>query len=217
MKFSGLSKVIFGAFYYVNPIRIVERPHIAKYTLLLRAMGTAASSEPSYIHKGVTYDKTSGEVTSCLFCNIINRTEPGTIVFEDDDFVVFKTIAPVTSKHYLVTPRKHIKNANSLSGEEGVMMVQDLKRVGSKALGENAGEAQYCFHIPPLNSIDHLHLHAIAQPRTMSLWSYIKYNEHMPYCRSAADMVQSLRVGMLFEPPKDGADEQDGGRPSPKL
>ena len=114
------------------------------------------------VKKGVVYDATTGAVKSCLFCKIATRDEPGTIVFEDSKFVVFKTINPASSKHLLVTPKKHIQNLESLKGPVDAALVREMIKIGAVALGDQAEGAHYSFHVPPFNSIDHLHLHAIG-------------------------------------------------------
>lgn len=143
--------------------------------------------------KGVTYNL-AGDVVSCLFCRIQKREEPGTIVFEDDKYVAFRTIAPASNLHLLITPREHIQNVRSLQGEEGALVVEDLVRVGRIALGEHGDDALYCFHVPPFNSIDHLHLHAIAQPERMSLLGSAKYTTGTWYCQSAEQVIKRLKA-----------------------
>lgn len=142
--------------------------------------------------KGVTYLTSTGEVIDCLFCRINDKREPGTIVYEDESFVVFKTIKPATHLHLLVTPRQHIKNVHSLNGMDGVNLVKKLVEIGKIALGEFEKDCQFSFHIPPLNSIDHLHLHAIASPSTMSFWSTQKYRQDTFFCQSAESVMQQL-------------------------
>lgn len=143
--------------------------------------------------KGVTYLVSTGEVLECLFCKIQNREEAGTITYEDENFVAFKTIKPASHLHLLITPRKHIQNVNSLSGLTGIAMVEQLVEIGKVALGEYANGAQFSFHVPPLNSIDHLHLHAIASPETMGFWSARKYQQDTFYCQSPEMVIQRLR------------------------
>ena len=124
------------------------------------------------IKKGVIYDATSGAVKSCLFCKIATREEPGTIIFEDSKFVVFKTINPASNKHLLVTPKKHIQNLEALKGPADAALVREMIKVGVAALGDQAEGAHYSFHVPPFNSIDHLHMHAIGtQIDVMPLFS----------------------------------------------
>ncbi len=46
--------------------------------------------------------------TDCLFCKIINRTIPSTIIYEDDDVIVFNDIKPMAKVHFLIVPKLHI-------------------------------------------------------------------------------------------------------------
>jgi diadenosine tetraphosphate (Ap4A) HIT family hydrolase len=149
--------------------------------------------EQTFIKKGVTYDK-QGNRLSCVFCRIHQRFEPGRIVYEDDKFVVFHTIDPATHLHLLVTPRAHIANVRALKGQEGANLVREMKSVGQSVLGGYGPTGRYCFHIPPWNSIDHLHLHAIASPNTMSFYFSQKYPSStvFGFCKSADDIIQAL-------------------------
>ena len=139
--------------------------------------------------KGVQYDD-NGNVVDCLFCKIHRREEPGTITYEDNEFVVFKTKDPMTELHLLVTTRTHIKNIDSLQGPKDAELVQRMVDVGQKALGALSPGAFYCFHVPPLNSIDHLHLHCIAKPETMTFFGSLKYNTY--FARTAELAMQML-------------------------
>jgi histidine triad (HIT) family protein len=45
----------------------------------------------------------------CIFCKIINKEIPAQIVYEDDDFLAFLDIRPVSPGHTLVIPKKHCR------------------------------------------------------------------------------------------------------------
>ena len=99
--------------------------------------------------KAVTYDS-NGNPISCLFCRIHHREEPGNIVYEDCDFVVFKTISPASPLHLLVTPREHISNAAALSGPKDAELVERMVEIGRICVGDAfAKSTNFCFHIPP--------------------------------------------------------------------
>ena len=47
-------------------------------------------------------------MNDCIFCKIINKEIPSTVVYEDDEILAFRDIHPVTPVHILVIPKKHI-------------------------------------------------------------------------------------------------------------
>ncbi len=57
-------------------------------------------------------------MNDCLFCKIVNKEIPSTIVYEDDEILVFKDIHPVTPVHVLVIPKKHITSLAELEKED---------------------------------------------------------------------------------------------------
>jgi diadenosine tetraphosphate (Ap4A) HIT family hydrolase len=153
--------------------------------------------------KGVAYGP-EGQVVSCLFCRIISREEPGAIVLENSKMVAFKTIAPASSNHLLIVPREHRANVHSLSGKEDADLVKEMKKFAVEALREDGcpvdgvdctleGTSQFSFHVPPWNSIDHLHLHAIGNRQSMSLAGALKYWEGSFYCWSADEAVENIK------------------------
>ena len=51
----------------------------------------------------------------CIFCKIINKQIPSEIVYEDEEILAFKDIAPMAPVHILVVPKKHIASVMELS------------------------------------------------------------------------------------------------------
>ena len=54
----------------------------------------------------------------CIFCKIISKDIPSTIVYEDDDILAFKDINPVAPVHILIIPKKHIPTITDISEED---------------------------------------------------------------------------------------------------
>jgi histidine triad (HIT) family protein len=54
---------------------------------------------------------------NCLFCKIAAREIPATIVYEDDDVVAFKDIAPQVPVHLVLVPRVHLAGLAQLTAE----------------------------------------------------------------------------------------------------
>jgi histidine triad (HIT) family protein len=102
---------------------------------------------------------------SCVFCAIIARTIPADIIFEQDDIIVIKDIQPRAPIHYLIIPKKHVPDVQSLQKEDLttagsiIMVAQQLSESlsGAKAFrlicNSGADVGQVVFH---------LHFHFIA-------------------------------------------------------
>lgn len=101
----------------------------------------------------------------CIFCKIIARQLPASIVAEDETCIVIKDIHPKASIHYLIIPKKHVQDLQSLATEE-IALVSHLAAMAQRLYQEN-GE-QKAFKLMMNNGYDagqrvfHLHMHYLA-------------------------------------------------------
>lgn len=58
----------------------------------------------------------------CIFCKIINKEIPASIVYEDNEIIAFRDINPVTPVHILVIPKKHIESLLDLKKEDELLI-----------------------------------------------------------------------------------------------
>jgi len=152
----------------------------------------------SHLKKGVTYNST-GEFADCVFCRIARKDpiEPARVVLDNAKYMTFRPRDPVTNWHLLIVPKEHIQNVASLrKGTNDAQMIKEMVDFAKESLatveGGDGNDAQFSFHVPPFNSIDHLHLHAIGRPRTMGFMSWITYFQDGIWCKSAEKLIQEL-------------------------
>ncbi|XP_028093161.1 bifunctional adenosine 5'-phosphosulfate phosphorylase/adenylylsulfatase HINT4-like isoform X2 [Camellia sinensis] len=92
--------------------------------------------------------------------------------------LLFKTsILQHSDRHYLVVPVEHIPTVKDLQRRtEDHSLVSHMLNVGQNLLHRDAPQSKhrFGFHQPPLNSVNHLHLHCFALPYTPR-WKHIKY------------------------------------------
>lgn len=111
----------------------------------------------------------------CVFCKIINKELPATIVFENEEFLAFPTIEQISKGHTLLIPKKHYVNIFDIDREllkNFIGVAQDLsielKKInnasGINLLNANGKDAQ--------QSIFHLHFHLVPRYENdgLDLW-----------------------------------------------
>ncbi|KAI8337228.1 HIT-like domain-containing protein [Chlamydoabsidia padenii] len=104
---------------------------------------------------------------SCPFCDV--STETGfAIIKETDDLIVFKDRSPAAKLHLLVIPRKHIGTVKDMKKKD-IPLLQDMIGLGEQLLkdhgyqvNDNKERYRLGFHVPPFNSVNHLHMHVIG-------------------------------------------------------
>jgi histidine triad (HIT) family protein len=48
-------------------------------------------------------------MNDCIFCKIAKKEIPSSKIYEDDNFLVFLDIQPVSDGHLLIIPKKHVE------------------------------------------------------------------------------------------------------------
>ena len=105
-------------------------------------------------------------MSDCLFCKIVARAIPATLVYEDDLVVAFDDINPQAPTHTLVIPRKHVTSIAELQ-ESDVTLLGRLLLAGNKvAKKKGIADAGYRFVVNTGTdggqSVFHLHLHVLG-------------------------------------------------------
>lgn len=104
-------------------------------------------------------------MNDCIFCKIIKGEIPSTKVYEDDDMVIIKDIAPQAPIHLLLLPKQHFANIIEMTDEQAQILGRCLKKLSTLIddlglkdgfrLISNKG-AHAC------QSVEHLHIHILG-------------------------------------------------------
>ncbi len=102
--------------------------------------------------------------SACVFCKIIRKEAPASVVYEDAQVAAFLSNRPVNVGHTLVVPKKHYTDIYEISDQEAGYIFKAAKQV-AQAVKEATGiEA---VRIVQNNGADagqvifHLHVHII--------------------------------------------------------
>ena len=106
-------------------------------------------------------------VKDCIFCKIIRKEIPASIVYEDDMVIAFKDINPVAKIHIVVIPKKHIESLEKVELEKDgkyIVAIHNAIQVITRSLeieeqgyrvvtniSKNAGQ-----------EVKHIHYHILA-------------------------------------------------------
>ena len=105
-------------------------------------------------------------MSDCLFCRIISREIPATLVYEDDRMIVIDDINPQAPMHVLVIPKAHIATLNDLSAKDDPLVGEMTRRAA--AIARDRGYAERGFRTvfntnrEAGQTVFHIHLHALA-------------------------------------------------------
>lgn len=57
----------------------------------------------------------------CVFCKIIKGEIPSPRVYEDEDFIMIRDIAPQAKYHYLAIPKKLFADVTEMTAEDAAL------------------------------------------------------------------------------------------------
>ena len=102
----------------------------------------------------------------CIFCKIINKEIPASVVYEDEEILAFKDINPQAPVHIIVIPKKHIEKITEIEEQDEAVIgkiysvinkiatEQGIAQEGFRVIincGENGGQ-----------EVKHIHFHLLG-------------------------------------------------------
>lgn len=102
----------------------------------------------------------------CIFCKIVNKEIPATVIYEDDETMVFMDIGPIIKGHALVIPKKHYDPVSATPDETLAKLHLVAKRIAQAQMNglgadgvnimQNNGKAAG-------QEVEHIHVHVIPR------------------------------------------------------
>ena len=105
-------------------------------------------------------------VSGCLFCRIVQRELPATIVAEERDMVAFRDIHPQAPMHLLIIPKMHVERLCDLTESTSSLVSHAVLLANRLAREAGVGESGYRIVIncgsDAGQSVDHVHVHLLG-------------------------------------------------------
>ena len=105
-------------------------------------------------------------MTDCIFCKIIQKEIPATILFENNELIVIEDIKPQAPYHFLVIPKKHIETINQTASQDEALLGQLILKArdiaATKALSESGYRLVFNINRGGGQDVYHIHLHLLG-------------------------------------------------------
>lgn len=102
---------------------------------------------------------------SCIFCRIVADEVPSDRVYEDDEVIAFRDLAPRAPTHVLVIPRRHVPDVHALGDDDADLLARCFAALRSVAEAEGlASGYRVVTNVGPEagQSVFHLHFHLLG-------------------------------------------------------
>ncbi|KAL7558972.1 hypothetical protein ACA910_006314 [Epithemia clementina (nom. ined.)] len=161
---------------------------------------------------GVNFDE-----NPTVFGEILRGESPATVLSETEQTLAFLDIHPNAPFHGLVIPKRHVPTILNLQPSDQDLL-EEMRNTAHALLQEHrpmawkTGDYILCFHVPPYNSVDHLHLHVLA-PKSKMRWRprVFQYNTSVVNRAVSLDAVQKrLSSSYLTTTKQQGRGKQSG-------
>jgi histidine triad (HIT) family protein len=110
-------------------------------------------------------------MSDCLFCRIIKREIPSSIVYEDSEVVALNDINPQAPTHLLIVPKRHIASLNELQAGDDQIVGELVRRAAALAkergLSDRGFRTVFNTNRDAGQTVFHIHLHLLGG-RTMT-------------------------------------------------
>ncbi len=107
-----------------------------------------------------------GEMSDTIFSKIIERELPADIVYEDDEIMAFRDIAPQAPVHVLIIPKIEIPTVNDIEPEQAELVGRLILVAQKIAADEGIAEDGYRLVINcnrhGCQEVFHLHVHLVG-------------------------------------------------------
>ena len=103
---------------------------------------------------------------TCIFCDILDGTRNGHLVYEDQDHIAFLDKYPIDNGHTLVIPRKHHEKITDMDPNDVGKIFSLIPKIAKAVL---AGAGADAFSLAQNNGkaakqiIPHVHIHIIPR------------------------------------------------------
>lgn len=136
---------------------------------------------------------------NCIIDRIVNKSEPASIIYEDNNFIVFLDTKPLFIGHTLVAPKVHYKTLYDLPAwivEDLFLLTQSVGVAVEEAM--NSEGSFIAINNTVSQSIQHVHIHIVPRNKGDGLrgffWPRTKYKNQEQMINTKDKIRAKLKI-----------------------
>jgi len=133
--------------------------------------------------------------SNCIFCKIVANQIPSRIVFENDEFLCFMDINPVSDGHCLLIPKTHSASISEMTNSDAVKLMQLMHRLApviSKSVGASSFNLITNSGVESGQEVFHTHFHITPRKeKTKTPWK-----QSQPSKEHLDSIFEAIKVGV---------------------
>jgi histidine triad (HIT) family protein len=134
---------------------------------------------------------------TCLFCGIVEGTQPAHIVLREPQVVGFLDVRPVFPGHVLVVPREHHVVLSELPEELLAPLFGAVRRVSAAVVEGLGAHGSFVANNNTVSqSVAHLHVHVVPRRRKDGLRGFFWPRQRYASDAEAEDYAGRLRAAL---------------------
>ena len=105
-------------------------------------------------------------MSDCIFCKIVEKQIPATVIYEDGDVLAFMDIGPIVKGHALVVPKKHCDPVTETPDDLLARLHVVAKRIAQaqmNGLGADGVNIMQNNGAAAGQEVPHIHVHVIPR------------------------------------------------------
>lgn len=102
-------------------------------------------------------------MSDCIFCKIVDKDIPSTMVYEDEYVYAFKDISPQAPVHIVLIPKKHYDDITKIYDENvQVAIFSAIQKIAVNEKLENGFRVVCNTGVQGGQTVGHLHFHILS-------------------------------------------------------
>jgi histidine triad (HIT) family protein len=137
------------------------------------------------------------DMTDCIFCRIVSKQIPASVVHEDDQTIAFMDLGQVNPGHVLVATKAHVENVFGLDDDQAGAVFRTVARIARASRDAFGAPGMTLFQAngkAGAQTVFHFHMHVL--PRLENDGMSLAWPAKNPPRETLQDYSEKIRAAL---------------------